>query len=225
MIDYLATRGFGYGSGLLSPDCRQFLLNMPKNASSFMLGWGTRQGWTQAIVGDTCGWHLCEELIVVLRDPLDRWVSGIAQYINTYILSVQGPNGPVRDHSLYHDENYHMPADEFLSLYNQTCERIIFDQINRFDDHVWPQCDLFADLLPDRNRKYFYIDKDFVQNVSSYLNWPIYQDLDSNSGDNNQNMYLLQKFFQNRLKARPDLAQRVRQAYAKDYALIQSVVR
>lgn len=223
MIEYLATRGFGYGAGLLSPDCRQFLLNMPKNASSFMLDWGTRQGWKQAIVGDTCGWHLCEEVLVLLRDPVSRWISGIAQYIHTYILSPEGPNGPVTNPALFHAENYFMSAEVFLSQYNQATERIIFDQINRFDDHVWPQVDLFINLLPDVRKKFFLVDNMLSEKISNYLSWPIYQDLDQHNKDSTENLNILNDFFKVRLNQRPDLRQRVINAYAADYEFIKKI--
>jgi hypothetical protein len=224
MIEYLASRGFGHGSGLLSPTCDQFLLNIPKNASSYLLDWGTRQGWTTAIVGDTCDWHRCEELIVVLRDPLERWISGIAQYINSYILSVIGPNTPMRDKTLLRSENRPMPAAEFIELYNQATERLIFDQINRFDDHVWPQLDFFKDLLPAAEKKYFYVDKNLTKNISQHLSWPIYHDLNGNQGESSDSIKLLQQFFKKRLIDRPDLTQQVKNAYAEDYYLIQSVL-
>jgi len=224
MIEYLASRGFGYGSGLLSPTCDQFLLNIPKNASSYLLDWGTRQGWTNAIVGDTCDWHRCKEIIVVLRDPLERWISGIAQYINTYILSVVGPNTPRRDRTLLLSENRPMTAAEFIELYNQATERLIFDQINRFDDHVWPQLDFFKDLLPAAEKKYFYVDKNLTKNISQHLSWPIYHDLDGNQGESSDSIKLLQQFFKKRLIDRPDLTQQVKNAYAEDYYLIQSVL-
>lgn len=223
MIDYLATKGFGYGSGLLSPDCRQFLLNMPKNASTFMLDWGTRQGWKQAIVGDTCGWHLCEEIIILLRDPVSRWISGIAQYIHTYILSPEGPNGPVRNPALFHAENRFMSAETFISQYNQATERIIFDQINRFDDHVWPQVDLFTDIMPATNKKFFYVDKHLTEKISNYLGWPIYQGLDQHSKDSSDHQSVLNDFFRTRLNQRADLKQRVTDAYAADYEFIKKV--
>lgn len=223
MIEYLATRGFGYGAGLLSPDCRHFLLNMPKNASSFMLDWGNRQGWKQAIVGDTCEWYLCEEVLVLLRDPVSRWISGIAQYIHTYILSPEGPNGPVVDRALFHAENYFMSAEVFLSQYNQATERIIFDQINRFDDHVWPQVDLFINLLPDVRKKFFLVDNMLSEKISNYLGWPIYHDLDQHNKDSTENLNILNDFFKVRLNQRPDLRQRVINAYAADYEFIKKI--
>ena len=76
MIEQLANRGFGYGTGLLSPDCSKFIVSMPKNASSFVKG---------VLIGARGHWHHSETLVngqenlVVLRDPIDRWCSGIVQ--------------------------------------------------------------------------------------------------------------------------------------------------
>ena len=140
MIAQLTNRGFGYGTGSLSPDCSQFILNMPKNASSYMLDWAGRHGWTMATVGDSCSWDQLQEMIVVLRDPLNRWISGIAQYLNTYILSIVGPNGPVYNISDSTTYDKKLTAEDWIEQYNQATERIIFDLISRFDDHTWPQC-------------------------------------------------------------------------------------
>ncbi len=218
MIPQLVDRGFGYGSGTLSPDLSQFIVNIPKNASSYMLDWARRHHWTTAVADDQS--DTVTEMIVILRDPLDRWVSGIVQYINTYILSVQGPNGPVFPDEPYSPYNWSMNAVQWIDGYNQTTERLIFDVVNRFDDHVWPQHEFFENLLPSVKRKYFLLDRNFDAAIADYLGFAPYLDLDSNSASNNANMRLLQKFFVDRLQQRPDLAQRVIKAYAKDYELI-----
>ena len=223
MIAQLANRGFGHGTGSLSPDCAQFVLNMPKNASSHMLDWAGRHGWTMATVGDSCDWHQVREMIVVLRDPLDRWISGIAQYLNTYILSVVGPNGPVyniSDTTIYDKQ---LTAEEWIAHYNQSTERMIFDLISRFDDHTWPQSELFEDLLPDVGRRYFYLDNNFDTAIAAYLNFEPCHDLDRNQGNANQDIQKLQDFFRHRLNTRPELKQRVRKAYARDYEIIDQV--
>jgi hypothetical protein len=64
------------------------------------------------------------------------------------------------------------------------------------------------------------LDHNFDAAIADYLGFAPYPDLDSNSAGNNANMQLLQKFFVDRLQQRPDLAQRVIKAYAKDYELI-----
>jgi hypothetical protein len=218
MIPQLVDRGFGYGSGTLSPDLSQFIVNIPKNASSYMLDWARRHQWMTTVADDHS--DTITEMIVILRDPLDRWVSGIVQYLNTYILSVQGPNGPVFPDEPYSPHNWPMDAVQWIDGYNQTTERLIFDVVNRFDDHVWPQHEFVENLLPAVKRKYFLLDHNFDAAIADYLGFAPYSDLDSNSAGNNANMRLLQKFFVDRLQQRPDLAQRVIKAYAKDYELI-----
>jgi hypothetical protein len=218
MIPQLVDRGFGYGSGTLSPELSQFIVNIPKNASSYMLDWARRHQWMTTVADDHS--DTITEMIVILRDPLDRWVSGIVQYLNTYILSVQGPNGPVFPDEPYSPYNWRMDAVQWIDGYNQTTERLIFDVVNRFDDHVWPQHEFVENLLPAVKRKYFLLDHNFDAAIADYLGFAPYPDLDSNSASNNANMQLLQKFFVDRLQQRPDLAQRVIKAYAKDYELI-----
>jgi hypothetical protein len=218
MIPQLVDRGFGYGSGTVSPELSQFIVNIPKNASSYMLDWARRHQWMTTVADDHS--DTITEMIVILRDPLDRWVSGIVQYLNTYILSVQGPNGPVFPDEPYSPHNWPMDAVQWIDGYNQTTERLIFDVVNRFDDHVWPQHEFVENLLPAVKRKYFLLDHNFDAAIADYLGFAPYPDLDSNSAGNNANMRLLQKFFVDRLQQRPDLAQRVIKAYAKDYELI-----
>lgn len=218
MIPQLVDRGFGYGSGTLSPELSQFIVNIPKNASSYMLDWARRHQWMTTVADDHS--DTITEMIVILRDPLDRWISGIVQYLNTYILSVQGPNGPVFPNEPYSPHNWPMDAVQWIDAYNQTTERLIFDVVNRFDDHVWPQHEFVENLLPAVKRKYFLLDHNFDAAIADYLGFAPYSDLDSNSAGNNANMRLLQKFFVDRLQQRPDLAQRVIKAYAKDYELI-----
>ena len=223
MIDQLKNRGFGYGTGSLSPDCSQFIVNIPKNASSYMLDWAGRNKWSMAQVGDNCDWHKVTEMIVILRDPLERWISGIAQYLHSYILFVQGFNGPIFPTDPVTEFDKGFDANQFVNDYNQVVERLIFDQINRFDDHVWPQHEFFYNLLPDVPRKYFWLDKEFDQNISSYLNFTRLNNLDKNVSKDNTNMYILQQFFKQRFVTRPELAERVKKSYARDYQLIEQV--
>lgn len=188
-----------------------------------MLDWAGRHDWTMATVGDSCDWHQVQEMIVVLRDPLNRWISGIAQYLNTYILSVVGPNGPVYNISDATPYDKQLTAEDWIGQYNQATERVIFDLISRFDDHTWPQCELFEHILPNVSRKYFYLDSNFNTAISAYLNFEPYVDLDRNQSDASQDIQKLQEFFKHRLNTRPELKQRVIKAYARDYEIIKQV--
>jgi len=225
MIDQLlARRGYTYGSGILSPNHFQFVVNIPKNASSFILNWTNRFEWRADKIEPY--YHKVGEIIVVLRDPLDRWVSGISQYISSYILSVQGPNGPVfPDESISEEFDYQMSADDFVKNYNQLTERLLFDVIYQFDDHVWPQVDFFKDLHPEKKRIYFYLGEHFEKKLASYLNIEHIDGLklDRNSNLTDTNKRILHNFFAERLEIRPELKARIIKAYSRDYDLINSV--
>ena len=220
MIKQLANRGYGYGTGLLSPDCSQFIVNMPKNASSFVLDWGNHNRWTQATVGDSCDWSKVQTLIVVLRDPVERWISGVAQYINSYILSNCGPNGPYYESSQY---TRYISAVEFIAQYNDIVDRLLFDNAVWLDDHVWPQHMIFEDLLPSVKRKYFMFGPALETELSTYLNWKLVENLDRNRGTDNTDIKKLQEFFTVRLNNRPDLRERIEKFYAQDYKLIKEI--
>ena len=218
MIVQLANRGFGYGTGLLSPDCSQFVINMPKNASSFVLNWANHNGWTQSTVGDQCDWHRVTQVIVILRDPVQRWISGVAQYITSYILNNCGPNGP------YYEPNQHtdyMSADKFITQYNNVVDRLLFDNAVWLDDHVWPQHLIFEDLLPGVPRKFFMFGTTLETQMSKDLGWNLVEGLDRNEGSGNPDTKKLQEFFTNHLNTRPDLQERIQQFYQRDYQLIR----
>jgi len=224
MIDQLlAAKGFDYGSGTLSPNQIQFVVNIPKNASSFLLSWLTQYEWHPANIKNHFG--NVGEILVVIRDPLERWISGIAQYINTYILSPHGPNGPIFLREDLTKYDYTMTVEEFISTYDQSIERLLFDVINKFDDHVWPQIYFFQHLYPEKRRTYFYMNDHFTNTISSYLNLPVVSEskLDYNSSVSNTNMQQLQNFFKSRLEIRPELKNRVIKSYWQDYELINNV--
>lgn len=221
MIPALIDRKFGYGSGVIDPDHRRFLLNIPKNASSFMLDWTARHGWASSLIN-----HCTEiqEMIVILRDPVERWVSGMAQYVRSYILSVHGPNGPIFPNEKPTVFDYSMSGQDFCGLYNDLVERLIFDVIDRFDDHVWPQHELIPLVSPDVRVQYFFLDRDFNHRIGRYLNLHDMDDLDHNRGDSDVDVACVQRFLQGRLRLRPELQMRIAKKYKKDYDLISKVI-
>lgn len=220
MIPALVPRAFGHGSGVLDPSGKIFIINIPKNASSYVLDWAQHHGWRAGLAQDTG--HV-QQVIVLLRDPIERWISGIAQYINTYILSVQGPNGPVFSHEAVTEHDYVMSAGTFCEQYTDATERVIFDNAARFDDHVWPQNEIVQNILCNVDRKYFWVDQQLDDKLAQYLAWQPMPNLDRNSGDSNPSTRALQEFFRKRLQIRPELRSRLQRHYQGDYALISTV--
>ena len=220
MINRLADRGYGYGSGILSPAHDRFIVNIPKNASSYLLDWANHHRWRAGKINHVNDPHKLQELVVVLRDPMQRWISGIAQYLTGYVLNITGVYsqdlGPGPD-------DQQISADTFIEDYNQVVERLLFDNLSRFDDHVWPQCEFFQDLMPHLPRKFFYIDQNFDSNISDYFGFTPMPGLDRNRGNTNPDTDKIQHFIRARLNTRPELQERVHRAYAQDYKMIQQV--
>lgn len=218
----LSNRGFGECSGMISPDRKKFIVNIPKNASSYVSNWTERSRWKTAVVTDDT-WLDLDEIVVVLREPLSRWVSGMSQYLKTYILCPIGPNGPVFPGMMEGAEDYAMTADDFIAVYNQSTERLIFDNVFRFDDHVWPQHDFYEHIRPNLPRRYFLLDKNFDANFASGLALEFIDNLDRNDGSADINTRKLQEFLRHRLNTRPELRERVQRAYARDYKIIKQI--
>ena len=221
MIPALALRGFGHGSGVVSPDGCVFIVNIPKNASSYVFDWAGRHGWRAAQAQDLGN---VREMFVLLRDPIERWISGMAQYVNTYILSVHGPNGPVFSDEFITEHDYVMDAQQFINQYTDVTERLVIDNAARFDDHVWPQTEIIHDVLPGISRRYLRVDHDLDAKLGPLLGWQPWAGLDRNSGKDNTNMKSLQDFFRHRLAVRPELMTRVQRHYEKDIELISQVL-
>jgi len=217
----LKDRGYGVASGLLSPSKTKFILNIPKNASSYVHSWARQYEWiTAELTGDN--WANVNQISVILRDPVDRWISGIAQYLTTYVLCPIGPNGPILPNSPWAniDANASLSAQEFINFYNLSTERLIFDNIYRFDDHVWPQYAFIQDIRPYVERKYFMLDQNFDKNFAPHHGLLPSSGLDRNYGATNNETKVLQDFFKKLLDSRPDLLLRVKEAYKEDYNLI-----
>lgn len=220
MTSTLDRSRYHLGAGFISDDGSKFLLTIPKNASTFMGSWASQNGWHISNINTHTD---LQEVIIILRDPIDRWVSGIAQYLNTSILQVHGPNGPIFPDDVITDHDYPMPADEFISNYNQLVERLLFDVIDRFDDHVYEQSGYLCNLILPDKKTYFMMGSKIVQEMSEYLSWSIPHGIDKNSGSDQENISALQIFFRQRLDQRPELVARLKKHYVRDQTLINHV--
>ena len=135
------------------------------------------------------------------------------------ILSPVGPNGPVFDPALATAHDYHMTPQKFCDLYNDLVERLVFSQLDRFDDHVWPQCD-FIPTLPGARKSFVLMDHEFQSSIANLLAIDL---PDLNSSEHDPQLHMLQQWFCQRLLLRPELVQRIRDRYNQDYNLIREV--
>jgi hypothetical protein len=202
MLEHLVARGYHPGSGFLSPD-GIFYLNIPKNASTFLSNVLASNGWEPHTIGDSQ--HLIKQAIVVVRDPVERWISGFATYCSSWVLG----------------DGY--GSDHFVEDYNQLIERFIFDTLE-FDDHTTPQTK-FIDQLPVlMQTTFFKLDKTVVNNISLYTHQNLnINNVDANISEEHYDQRQLSKFMRDQLTNRPDLIERINEHYANDFNLIDSV--
>lgn len=171
-------------------------INIPKNASS----------WTKPNLQDW-GWEfynyhtdqLDKTAIVVLRDPVDRWLSGIAECL-----------------TLYH------PAFDLQDM--ETVE-LIFDRIV-FDDHTEQQVKFLQGIDTD-NCIFLWCDDNYRQNFSNliaeyygpnkYYKYD-YQHVSENSPERKNFKKIFSREIEN-----PKYLKQVQDYYKKDYELINSV--
>ena len=198
----LVRRGYLPASGILSPQ-GVFYLNIPKNASTYLSNTLLNNGWQHHTLGN--GAHLVKQCIVVLRDPVDRWISGFATYASSWLL---GPG---------------YGSDHFVQDYNTLTEQIVFDTLV-FDDHTTPQTRFINQLPVLMQTTYFKLNTRTVENISKYTGHDLNtSDVDANVSENHYDQQQIAKFMQDRLTNRPDLIHRINEQYANDFNLIDSV--
>lgn len=221
---------------------------IPKNASSWISGVLAASGWRPKRIEDIFAmdpdWvtngrarthHARPEidnLIVVLRDPVERWIAGISQYLATSVLHShwydrrQWPSGYDGRHILGKD-NFVGPifsAPDFIKNYNEITERLMFDQVT-FDDHTLPQTWFVSHFQYVKQHTWFYLNADFTHNFRTELQLLINTsaEADHNQGADQPDIAQLENFFRQRITERPYLRRQLERYYQEDYDLIRQV--
>lgn len=221
----------GYGSGLISPDGKTFYVNIPKNASSYLSDTLSRQGWVSAKYGDDqIDYSRVETSLVVMRDPIDRWISGVSQFLVTRILNFIGPQTYIdtEPDSTYwqgstYVEDYPLSAAAFVLSYSGLIERFLFNQADQLDDHVWPQHYFFEHILSDIPRKIIVINDNF-ENALKSMGIITFNDADRNQSSDHEDKVILKDFFRRRIENNPERAKLLWRIYNKDYEIIKNAI-
>lgn len=166
-------------------------IHIPKNASSFVKG---------CLIG--CGgfWKHSQELVngqenlIVLRDPIERWCSGMAQY-------------------QFNCGHLNMPIDEVFA-------KITFDDHTDLQTYFLKDVDLIhttymrADhTLRDTITKWC-LERGYQTNIG------IVRDYNASLGDDRE---VLKDRYMKTLAERPDLVLKLKEHFALDYRLIENV--
>jgi len=189
-------KGHLFGQCMSHPDGDLMYVNIPKNASS----------WTKPNLIDL-GWEfynyhtdqLDKHALVVLRDPVERWLSGIAEYL-----------------TLYHPT---------LAIDSMETLDIIFDRVC-FDDHTEQQIKFIHGLDTDCCT-FFRCDSYYREDFSTFLDDHgipnryhkyEFQHVSESSPDRRR----FQEIFRAQLEKSKYLTQ-IKNYYEEDYRLMDSV--
>lgn len=144
-------RGHTLGEGMVSPCGKYFYLNIPKNSSSSAKACLTALNWTFESVSQ----YPNAQIIVVLRDPIRRWVSGASEFLMMYHQGII--------------DNIVEPNDyDFLPLLGEKLGiKLLFDTMT-FDDHTERQA-VFLNNIDLSRCMWVYSDKNFSQSFSKLL--------------------------------------------------------
>ena len=192
-------KGHVYGECMSKEGVNLMYVYIPKNASS----------WTKPNLRDW-GWEffnyhtdlLYKDALVVLRDPVDRWLSGIAEYF-----------------ALYHP---HMSTGHFT----QSVIDLVFDRVT-FDDHTEKQIKFLQGLNTD-HCTFMMCDKNYRKNFSDFIKTHCgdnkydrydYQHVSENSPTRKQ----FKMLFNEAINDQPKYLQRIQDYFEEDYRLIEQV--
>lgn len=199
-LEYHKNKGHVFGECWSHPDTDLMYVNIPKNASS----------WTKPNLKDW-GWqhynyHLDnlyhKHALIVLRDPVERWLSGIGEYM--YL--------------------YHKNLD--LAHFSKCFFDLVFDKIS-FDDHTEQQV-LFLEKLNLKNCTFFWCGSNYRELFGKFLNdrgMPNqyakydYQHVTETSPIRMQ----FKEIFKQTLDNNSKYIRQLKQHFSKDYHLIQSI--
>ena len=198
-------RGFAPG-GMFVKDNLVYI-PIPKNSSSYIGQLLLKNGWG---IGNFLNTDLTnKQLIILLRDPIERWISGMAEYLCSLLLK----NGKT--------------SDDIIKNWNNIIQDLIFDRVI-FDDHTEKQV-YFIQSIPIENCVFFNSAKQPEQAVKQYLtthgiDLNIDIVIDRNQTQGNKYKEPLVDFLRDQLAQNPSLTNKLTNTYREDYTLWNVII-
>ena len=204
MFDYWKAqyidRGFIPGGMFVKGDL--CYIPIPKNSSSYVGQLLAKNGWgySNFLTDDLTN----KKIIVLLREPMDRWVAGITQYMCSALL------------------NKGRTVDIIINQWTAITRDLIFDRVI-FDDHTEKQV-YFINNIPKESCVFFNSASQPELAIKNYLNT---QGIDLNIDfiiDKNQTQSDVHKeklfnFIKTQLTEDPRRINRIKNIYKEDYEL------
>lgn len=214
-------RGHTFNEGMISPDGNYFYLNISKNNSSFVKKVLSDLDWQFASLEDYTYASVPPQVITILRDPVDRWISGVVEYLFLYHIDVIDRSG------------FFNPAFGYQAMMGQTLAMDLLFKNVTFDDHTERQC-MFLQSV-DLNRViWFHAQNNFNLYFENFLRDIGYdcdlnkydiinQDVDQENFSFHNKRRQMKKLFRSYLESVPDIKSEITRHFGCDYHLMESV--
>lgn len=207
---YWERRGYVSGTCMYHDPTGICYLNIPKNASTFLKENLIKHEWRMLHNSARLVRRETTNTIIVLRDPIRRWLTGIAQHITTNLFG--------KDFGSTH----------FLEQANDLVNKILIDQV-AFDDHTEQQSwfiEEFREFLV--SPVYFYCDEHLNKNLDHWfaakgLDYNLQQQEYVNVSENNYDNKNLVDYFRQLVYNNTMYEIHLAEYYQRDYDLISSV--
>ena len=164
-------------------------VSIPKNAHSWMLRSFQYEPADQI--------HSSDRYLIILRDPIERWITGIATYCGN---------------SRFFKQEFHSNR--------QPNWQIFFSHTLIPDSHSVPQA-YFLQNVPPQRRDIFTVSPNLSSEISQYLNCepalPSFN-VAANSGYHRYIIHSLTQY----LNSSPNLTSQLKEIYCEDYALLDT---
>lgn len=154
-VSYDFNPGHYLGQGKMSPDGKFNFINIPKNASSEVSR--VLFDWKQS---NYCTINRLVNHLVILRDPTDRWISGMAEFL-------------VGNYSFMGNCNADRSLEEIDILMDSKMFQTLMFNFAIFDSHTVPQC-YFINGINISDITFFYFDNQVVFKLLSYIGYKAY---------------------------------------------------
>jgi hypothetical protein len=200
-FNYYSHKGHVFGECISKANADLMYINIPKNASSW-----TKPNLLKDWAWEKYNYHTHnlyhKHAMIVLREPVERWISGIAEYMYLYHRTI---------------DTVHLSKPFF---------DMVFDRI-AFDDHTESQV-LFLQGIDLTNCTFFNCDKSYKICFSDFLNKhgmtnSYYRYEDQHVTKNSAERMQFQEIFKRQIETNSKYKQQVEGYFEKDFKLINSI--
>ena len=183
-----------YGTCMVDHQSKHFIPLVPKNAST----------WVKDFVGFVPGNYHDELLVqnnytpvIFLREPVNRWSSGIAEFLHRYGIAGSG----------------------WRDNLNSIALDLLFKRV-AFDEHTESQS-MYLEGIDTEKAVFFKVDQTLNANVNHYFNQTVTPT--TNTYVTSGKKHSIKKYFTDLINTNPEYKQRITEYYQVDTDLINSV--